>query len=411
MVQNWDKIFETLKTENIDAWMLINDGNKDPYYSKFVAPNTSVISVAIITQNEVTIFVSSLEKELIEYYVNNATILVFSRKEKNTLNDLLINFFNENPNINTIALNYTTMNDVSVDTLGHGFYKYYTDLLIDNVHRITASNFVSAETIIYALIDSKNDEDIKKMEIACNRALNILDTAFKEIHAGMTELDVVELTHKITMRTRELFLNNYQGEIVEETYSWEEENCPIVLTGKSFEKGGHALSSNTIIEKGNTVYFDFGVTLTFSDGSSWSSDIQRTGYVLNDDETTAPILIQNRFEDIIDSISIGINNIKVGMKGCEVDKIVRNYLIDKGYPTYDHATGHAIGEMAHNPGTNLTSSEKGTGGLKIQPNGVYTIEPRIALENGVSIEEMVVVRKNGQIETLCPRQTSIILIK
>lgn len=409
-MESWDKIFDILKEEEIDVWLIITDGNKDPYYSKFIAPNTSVISIALFTQNDVTIFVSGLEKELVQHYVKGANILLFSSKKNNTLSDLLVDFFLKHPQLKKIALNYTTMNDVNVDTLGYGFYKYYTDLLINKVPYITHNSFVSAETIIYALTDSKNDKDIDKMKIAAQRALDILNLAFKKIKPGMTEIELVQLTHHITEHTRAEFLSNFEGVVIEETYSWEEENCPIVLTGKSFEKGGHALSTNTVIKKGNTVYFDFGVTLTFSDGTSWSSDIQRTGYLLKDEEQDAPKEIKKRFDDIINSITLGIENIKIGMRGYEVDKIVRTYLIEKGYPSYDHATGHAIGELAHNPGTNLTSSEKGTGGLKIQPNGVYTIEPRIALENGVSIEEMVAVRRNGIVETLCSRQNDIILL-
>lgn len=408
-MKSWKNVFEILKEEEIDAWLIITDGNKDPYYSKFIAPNTSVISIALFTQADVTVFTSGLEKELIQHYVKEANILVFSHKKNNTLDDLLIDFFIKHPHLKKIALNYTTMNDVSIDTLGYGFYKYYTDLIINNIPYITHNSFVSAEAIIYALIDSKDDQDIDKMKIAAQRALDILNLAFKEIKPGMTEIDLVELTHRITEQTRAEFLSKFK-DITEETYSWEEENCPIVLTGKSFEKGGHALSTNTQIQKGNTVYFDFGVTLTFSDGTSWSSDIQRTGYLLNDGEQDAPPEIKKRFEGIINSITLGLKNIRVGMRGYEVDKIVRTYLVEKGYPTYDHATGHAIGELAHNPGTNLTSLEKGTGGLKIQPNGVYTIEPRIALENGVSIEEMVVVKKNGIVETLCSRQDHIILL-
>jgi Xaa-Pro aminopeptidase len=404
------KIQQTLEREMVDAWLFINDAGKDPYFKKYIAPNTSVITVAVITKKDVTVFVSGLERELIEAHVLDANIKVFSREKGDTLNDLMVKYFEYNSELKKIALNYSTMNDASTDILGHGFYKYYTDMLIESVNHLEEKSFLSAENIIYALIDSKTEEEIKKLSISAQRALEILENTFPHIKVGMTELQLIELVHEITEKTRDKFLEKYKGYVIEENYSWEEECCPIVLTGKSFEKGGHALSTETIIDYGNTVYFDFGVCLTFDNGDRFSSDIQRTVYKLRQEEQDAPLHIKQRFEDIINSISIGIENIKIGMYGYEVDDLVRSYLLKKGYPNYDHSTGHAIGEEAHNPGTNLTPSKTGTGALKIQPNGTYTIEPRIPLENGVSIEEMVVVRENGKVDTLCNRQTKIIMI-
>jgi len=405
------KIQDILHRENVDAWMFVNDEGKDPYFSNFISPNTSAITVAIITKEDLYVFVSSLEKEIVEHHVEKAKIKVFTRKEGNTLDELLIEFYREHKELKVIALNYSTMNNASTDIIGHGFFEYYTKLLINNVSHIMQQTFVSAEKIIYAMIDSKSLEEIKKMEITAIRARNILEIAFKNIKVGMTELELIDVVHGITESTREEFIKSYEGFVKEEEYSWEEECCPIVLTGQSFKKGGHALSTDTIIEKGNTVYFDFGICLTFNDGTRFSSDIQRTGYVIRENENEPPQEIKKRFQDIIDSISLGIDNIKVGMHGYEVDEIVRKYLISKGYPDYDHATGHAIGELTHNPGTNFTMSNSGTGALKVQPYGTYTIEPRIPVENGVSIEEMIVITENNEVKTLCERQMDIILIK
>jgi Xaa-Pro aminopeptidase len=407
-----DKIQEILKSESIDAWMLITQENRDPFFTKFIAPNTSILTVAIVTQDEFHVFAHSLEKELIQHYIDDEScITIYSRLGDNTLMNCLNRFFTKHKNISTIALNYTTMTDVMTDILGHGFYSYFTSNLIDSVTSISLKSFISAEKIIYALIDSKSVDELEKISIAAERALNILMAAFSKVKSGMTELELVEIVHHITEETREDFFKEQKNRITEESYSWEEECCPIVLTGSSFLKGGHALSTDKVIEKGSTVYFDFGVCLTFSDGSKWSSDIQRTGYVLKDGETEPPKEIKQRFRDIIDSISEGINSLKVGMQGFEVDKIVRSYLTMRGYPNYDHATGHAIGQEAHNPGTNFTITDSDTGGLKVQPNGTYTIEPRIPVENGVSIEEMVTVSPDNIVRTLCSRQTDIILIK
>ena len=65
--------------------------------------------------------------------------------------------------------------------------------------------------------------------------------------------------------------------------------------------------------------------------------------------------------------------------------------------------------MAHNPGTSISPFGHKRSNLKLQENGVYTIEPRIQIENGGSIEEMILVSKKGT-KTLCERQEKIYTI-
>lgn len=403
-----EKIQSILKRECIDAWMLVQDEQRDPYFDKLIAKNVTILTVAIITQGDFIVIGHSLEKELIEHYVDPHKLAIYSRTGDHTLSNLIIDYLNENQHVKSIALNYTTMNDIQTDIIGYGYYQNFASI----INRCTANlEIVSAERIIYALTDGKEPEDLKKMEIAAKRASDILMAAFPLIKCGMSEIDLIELVHSITEKSRLEFLEAHNGYVVAEEYSWEAEACPIALTGKSFLKGGHALSSNTPVEKGNTVYFDFGVKLTFADESKWSSDLQRTAYFLKDEESEPPVIIKERFQAIIDAISLGMTSIKVGMRGYQIDEVVRNFLTSKGYPSYDHATGHAIGENAHNPGANFTMTPTGSGLLQIQPNGVYTIEPRIPLENGVSIEEMIVVREDGSVGTLCDRQQEIILIR
>jgi Xaa-Pro aminopeptidase len=96
--------------------------------------------------------------------------------------------------------------------------------------------------------------------------------------------------------------------------------------------------------------------------------------------------------------------------GYQVDESVRNHLISREYPNYNHSTWHPIGEKAHNPGTAISPSTNPRSHLYVQNHGVYTIEPRVPLPNGISIEEMVVVDTKQWNYTLCPRQTKLILI-
>lgn len=400
-------IQNTLPKADLDAWVLITSENKDPYFSKYISSKTNVLSIAIITPNDSVIFVHGLDIDnLID---DKPDIRIVELSSKNSILELIGEYFISHPKIKRVGLNYSTINDVQIDTLGHGYYTYFTDEIIKRVTGFTLDNFVSAEILIYSLVDQKTNIEIERLKVAANRANNILEKAFKEIRIGMTEKDLLELVHEITNRKPVDYITN--DSVVGEEYSWSENACPIILTGENFIKGGHAGASNKVIEEGSTVYIDFGVKLHFKDGSSYSSDIQRTAYVLKKNEEKAPQDISDRFDAIIQSISEGIEKIKPGMKGCEADIIVRDFLKNKGYPNYNHATGHAIGEHCHNPGTLISALKKGRSALEIQPNGVYTLEPRIPVPNGVSIEEMVVFYPDKPAEALCPRQLEPILIR
>lgn len=396
MIEKAKKIVSQL---TVDGWLIYSSEHSDKYFSKLVSKNISIASVLYISSKEIALFVHTLDYENVD--LSNFDQVIQYGNEV-SLTKRIQDYFSDKK-INEIALNFTTQNDVHVDTLGHGTFLYLQKIFSS----LGTINLVSAENIIYEMFESKTKEELEKMSLAAERANEILKEAFDTIEIGMTEKEVVRLVH--TIKGKKLPEKYIQKGVVKEEYSWNKDMCPIVLTGKSFTKGGHALSSDEVIKKGNTVYFDFGVKFTFQDGTSWSSDIQRTGYVLKDGENKAPEHIQKQFDDIITSISLAIREGKPEMYGYEIDNLVRSYLNDKGYVDYDHATGHAIGELAHNPGTIIANRKTGSSAMKIKENGTYTIEPRIPVENGVSVEEMVVYSSEKNY-TLCERQTELILI-
>ena len=157
---------------------------------------------------------------------------------------------------------------------------------------------------------------------------------------------------------------------------------------------------------------DFGIQICLRDGRKYSSDIQRMGYAMTiqDKKTKSiPEDIKKVFRVLYEAVDLGIKNLKPGITGYEIDSLVRNYIIQNNYPNYNHATGHPIGELAHNPGTSISPKGHKRSNMKIQNNGVYTIEPRIQIPNGGSIEEMVLATPNGGV-TLCQRQSKLYLI-
>ncbi len=387
------------------VWIMYSSENSDPYFSKFITNKTVVPTVAIVSETETFLITHALDNDNVKDF--KGKILVYSGE-----NSLIENISSVLQILNypkDIYLNYSDKLDAQTDVLGHGIFRFLFDNICGHYakNNVGHPNFKSADELIYALMDSKSEDDIKYLKIAANRALEILDTAFKKIKIGMTEKQIVNLVHNIFKFKPPYFKKHG---IIKEEFSWEKELCPIVLVGPNLKKGGHSSASDYILKRGETIYFDFGVKIFLSDGRKYSSDIQRMGYTLGLNEKTAPPKIQNVFQTLVKSIEAGISNFKPDKKGYEIDEIVRNYITKNGYPDYNHATGHPVGELAHNPGTSISPKGHKRSSLFLRENGVYTIEPRIQIENGGSIEEMVMVTKCGGV-TLCPPQKKLYLIK
>lgn len=387
------------------AWIMYNAENCDPFFTKFITDKTIVPALCILSNREKVLIAHSLEHENLKDF--SGKVLMYEGE-----NSLLENMKNTLAELNfpqNIYLNYSDKMDSQTDVLGYGTYRFLTDniLAFYKISGRTAPRFISSDEFIYYLLDTKSEEDIFYLKIAALRGSEILKTAFNRIKPGMTEKGIVNLVHEIFK-----FKPNYfkTHGIVAEEFSWEKELCPIVLVGPNIAKGGHTAPSGEVLKPGYTVYMDFGVKIHLKNGKAYSSDLQRMGYVLKRGEKNPPKEVLDIFSCLHDAVSLGIKNAKPGVKGYEIDEIVRNEITKNGYPNYNHATGHPIGEFAHNPGTSLSPKGHKRSGLNLQKNGVYTIEPRIQTENGGSIEEMVLVTENGG-KTLCERQENIYLIR
>lgn len=403
-MKNYHLLQSIMKEQNIETWLMYSEEHSDCIFDKYICDATIVPACAIITQSQIHLIINTLDSDNIDttkYIVHTYGI------NQCTIKEVIFSVLEQCDFPNKIALSYTTHNDVLVDKLGYGIYQY----LIPDIQKFYYRNnrqldFCSAENIIYALLDKKTEKTVKRMKLAADRAIDILEEAFRRIHENMTEIEIVKLVH--TIFEEKASQEKIKG-VVSENYSWAKELCPIVLVGPSLQKGGHAMAGNQKLQKGHTIYFDFGVSLVFEDGEKVCSDLQRMGYLMKENETTVPQYVKNIFSTLVKAIDIGINNIKPNMKGYEIDELVRQYIINNGYPDYNHSTGHAIGEEAHSPGTLLGLKENKLSNLIIQEAGVYTIEPRIAIPNGGSIEEMVYVTEAGGI-SISRRQKELYIL-
>lgn len=389
---------------NSDAvWIMYCAEDSDPYFKKFITDKTIVAAVALVTRKKTVLIAHLLDADnLLEFdgetiFYGKGTSLEYCIK--NCLKDL--------GNPSSIYLNYSDTMDTTTDVLGFGIYQFIHKLICEYYKIFDKQpQILSAEPILYELIEKKSNEDLKYMKISAQRGLQIIEDVFKNVKLNMTEREIADLFHEIFEQKPQYF---EEYGIVNEEFSWEKQSCPIVLIGDNLKKGGHTCPSDKKLSAGDTIYFDFGVTLTPTNGKKYASDLQRMGYALKPNEKDAPKEVKQVFNTLVAAISEGIKSCTPKMRGYEVDEIVRGHILGSGYPDYDHSTGHPVGETAHAPGASIAPKGKKRSNLFLKNSGVYTIEPRIQIKNGGSIEEMVVVTENGG-QTLCDSQKYLYLI-
>ncbi|MBS4034601.1 MAG: aminopeptidase P family protein [Ignavibacterium sp.] len=381
---------EILKEKNIDMWitfvretgalkdpaMDITVGNSSTWQSAFIITNDGD-KTAIVGQMELENFVAAdVYKNVIGYVKSIREPLVEYITKKNPKN---------------IVINYSK-NSVLADGLTFGMYQILLDHLkgTDFVNRL-----ISAEEVISALRGRKSKAELALMKQAADETLKIFDMVTRYIKPGLSELDIA----------------NYVKSVVEEKgyqFAWEETHCPAVFTGPD-PAGPHSGPTERKIEKGHMINMDFGIKL-----NGYCSDIQRTWYVLNDNETAAPEPVQKGFEVIRDAIQMVADALKPGVKGVEMDDIARNYITQHGYEEYPHGLGHQLGRSVHDGGAGLFPRWEKYGNTPFMPleeGQIFTIEPRLPVKGyGVStIEEEVVLTKDG-CEFITKPQKELIII-
>lgn len=386
-------------------WVMENRENADNIFKEYITDKLFSSTYIILSRNKAYVFVHKLDEGNIEVLDSNyAEVFIYS-KQIELLEDIK-SVLNKLDFPKKMLLNYTTMSDESTDIITHSSYlrvsKMFRRIYKEYDKKVSIK---SAEKNIYKIISRNTNEEIEKMKILANITDEILKRSFKSIKIGQSEKDIARQTQEITKEYIECVKEKY--EIVDYDMAWD--ICPIVLVGQNLKKGGHALPSQKKISKGDTIYYDFGIKCVFKDGTCLYTDMQRMGYALKENEKEAPIEVKNVFDVLTSSIKKGIASMKPGVKGYKIDNIVRGEILRNNYPDYPHATGHPVGKQVHGAGALISLRKSKRANLELAENGIYTLEPRVDIENGGSIEEMILVTKNSAIP-LCKLQDELYLI-
>jgi Xaa-Pro aminopeptidase len=254
---------------------------------------------------------------------------------------------------------------------------------------------VSSEKIASSLKARKTSSEVDRMKKAIDHTLEIFDLVKSFIEPGKTEQDIA----------------NFMIDEVEKRglgFGWDRSHCPAVFTGPD-TAGAHYKPTDRKVERGHVLNMDFGVKV-----EDYTSDLQRTFYLLEEGETEAPPEVKKGFETIVTSIESARKALKPGVQGVEVDKVARDHIVSQGYDEYPHGLGHQVGRFAHD-GTALLGPPWEKYARKpfepIEEGMVFTIEPRLTVPNRgvVTIEEMVIVTGDGA-EYISTPQEELLLI-
>ncbi len=290
-----------------------------------------------------------------------------------------------------IAVN--TSRDMPIaDGLTAGMRAYLEEVLGSEI----TGRFVSSEPLVASFRGRRLDREVEVLRRAARHTDSIIREALSYlviIPGTTTEQDV--------------------GEYLQTRTSGLGATVPFmsVVAGPS---RGHADPSERVIQRGDLVRIDFGITL---DG--YSTDLQRTAYVLRRGEELAPKAIRKMWETARVAANRQIQAIKPGVTGTQIDAIARKTMQNAGYDGPPHGTGHAIGFAVHDVGPLIGPDWRERYGttvfLKMEEGQTFAVEPIVYAqyedvgEIHIGLEEDIVVTSTGA-EYLAEPQTELILI-
>lgn len=212
----------------------------------------------------------------------------------------------------------------------------------------------------------KDDSEIKDIKMAIAIAKKTLTALKNKIKPGITEKEV------------SLELDNLIRSFGGDKNAFE----TIVASGRNSSRP-HAVVTNKIIDRGEHVLIDFGVSLNL-----YNCDLTRVFFLDKIKKLCYDIyLICKKAQES------AIKKVKPGVRIRDIDKAARDYINKRGYgKSFGHSLGHGIGLSVHELPRIYPKNNQ-----QLKLNMVFSIEPGIYIEGvgGVRIEDMVLVTKKG----------------
>lgn len=293
--------------------------------------------------------------------------------------------------------------------------KGYKTILLENLYSQLKSTLeyhkiktLFVETDIISLVNfNKLKENLSDFEISDDDTLSKKIKSLRSIKSS-DEIDFIKSAQAITDKAFLYILNHIKAGVTEREVALDLEFFmrknlsegvafeTIVVSGKNSSMP-HGQPSDKKIENGDFVTMDFGAV-----SNGYCSDMTRTIAISNVTEKQSLV-----YETVLKAQKEAILSVKANIKCCEVDKVARDIIYNKGYKNcFGHATGHSLGIDIHeNPAFSTKDNTILKSGM------VMTVEPGIYIENefGVRIEDMVLVTENG-CENLTAAKKELIIL-
>lgn len=232
------------------------------------------------------------------------------------------------------------------------------------MQKYKVNNFEETENMIEKQRVIKDEEEIAKIQKACELTDNCFNHLQKFIKIGMTEKE-------IAYEVESYFLRNGADGLAFET---------IVASGKNSSKP-HAVTTEKAIEKGDPITIDFGCKY-----QGYCSDMTRTifaGYVPDRMKPIYDLVLKDQLQTLEDM-----------KEGAIIRNLSRN--VENDFKLYGHSLVHSLG---HGVGLDIHEIPyiSGKNDNSLKENMVITDEPGIYLpgEFGVRIEDTVLITKTG----------------
>jgi len=292
--------------------------------------------------------------------------------------------------------------------------EYARNCMLPHVSRVDAGTIEFVRNLGIEVVSSANifqytfarwtDEELQSHLRVANLVSKIKDEAFSFIREKVygenkiTEFDVQEF---IMNRFAQEKLETEDRSIVAVNENSSKPHYePTEIVKKEIKMNDWILIDLWAKEKGEHAVFA-DITWVGYTGRSTTKEHVKVFEVVKEARDVAISFLENAFQ-----------NNKL-LEGWEVDRKVRNYIINQGFGQYFiHRTGHSIspGLTVHGLGVNIDDFE--THDIrKIIPKVGFSIEPGIYIKDfGVRSEINVFMEKNGKPRVTSPLQDSIILL-
>ncbi|MCW3042652.1 MAG: peptidase [Actinobacteria bacterium] len=242
------------------------------------------------------------------------------------------------------------------------------------------AELVPTSGLVEALRRVKEPEELDKIRAAAQLADEGLAYILGQLRPGITERELA------------ILLESHMRVEGAEAVSF-----PAIVAAAERSALPHAHPSDRIIEHGRFLLFDLGCIV---DG--YCSDLTRTVVLGHADDRHREI-----YELVALAQQAGLDALRAGRTGAEVDKASRDVIAGAGYgEAFGHSLGHGVGIEIHEaPTLRSTSTDV------LEAGNVVTVEPGIYLPGwgGARIEDLTVVTESGQ-ETLSRSPKELIVL-